>query len=230
MKKKLKKKGFTLVEVLAVIVILGIIMIISVPSVFSTLETARKKTFLEYVDKIINTGKSKWILYSSNPYPQPEDMNYYMFDLKEDLGFDNMGDYVGMFVVMECDDTVCEWENDGLLGADLYMEYGDVRFIVYLGNEYYTGAYDSKNDNRIIEDTNPAYFDLYKNTTKSYKEIFSYMQLLSKCNTRSQAIINTKNNEILGTNENHSSNYIDNVCTDYTDEESMYLFMNYLNS
>ena len=45
MKKKLKKKGFTLVEVLAVIVILGIIMIISIPSVFSTLETARKKDF-----------------------------------------------------------------------------------------------------------------------------------------------------------------------------------------
>ena len=230
MKKKQKKKGFTLVEVLAVIVILGIIMIISVPSVFSTLETAKKKTFLEYVDKIFNTGKSEWILYSSNPYPQPEEMNYYMFDLKEDLGFDNMGDYIGMFIVMECDADVCEWENDGLLGADLYMEYGDVRFIVYLGNEYYTGAYDSKNENRIIEDTNPTMINLFKNTTKSSKDIFSYKELLSKCNTRSQATIDVKNNEILGTNEDHKTNWVDNSCTNYTDEESMYLFMNYINS
>jgi type IV pilus assembly protein PilA len=42
-----KKKGFTLVELLAVIVILAIIMIIAIPAVLNTMQTARKKSFME---------------------------------------------------------------------------------------------------------------------------------------------------------------------------------------
>ena len=54
-----KRKGFTLVELLAVIVILAIIMIIAIPSVLDTLDTARKKTFIEYVFKVYQTGLNK---------------------------------------------------------------------------------------------------------------------------------------------------------------------------
>ena len=38
-------KGFTLLELLAVIVILAIIMIIAIPAVSNTLEMTRKKSF-----------------------------------------------------------------------------------------------------------------------------------------------------------------------------------------
>ena len=47
--KKRNNKGFTLVELLAVIVILAIIMIIAIPSVLATMSTARKKTFEEFM-------------------------------------------------------------------------------------------------------------------------------------------------------------------------------------
>ena len=48
-----KKNGFTLVELLAVIVVLAIIMIIAIPSVLDVMNTARKKAFVMYVDKIV---------------------------------------------------------------------------------------------------------------------------------------------------------------------------------
>ena len=47
------KKGFTLVELLAVIVILGVIMIIAIPSVLNTLESSRKSTFSLYAKKVV---------------------------------------------------------------------------------------------------------------------------------------------------------------------------------
>lgn len=43
--KKTKKKGFTLVELLAVIIILAIVVGITIPAVMTTLESTRKKAF-----------------------------------------------------------------------------------------------------------------------------------------------------------------------------------------
>ena len=53
---KKTNKGFTLVELLAVIVILAIIMIIAIPAVLETMQSARKKTFKEYAMKVTNEG------------------------------------------------------------------------------------------------------------------------------------------------------------------------------
>lgn len=56
--KKLNKKGFTLVELLAVIVILAVIMVITIPTVLGSMGNAKqkaydsaKKTIEEYVEK-----------------------------------------------------------------------------------------------------------------------------------------------------------------------------------
>ena len=43
--KKLNKKGFTLVELLAVITIMGILMIVAVPAVQRTIRNTRYKYF-----------------------------------------------------------------------------------------------------------------------------------------------------------------------------------------
>lgn len=50
-----KKKGFTLIELLVVIIILALIMGISVPAVARYIESARKSTFLESINKYVET-------------------------------------------------------------------------------------------------------------------------------------------------------------------------------
>lgn len=54
----MKKKGFTLVELLAVITILGVIMIIAVPSYNRYIENARKKKCDADKMAIIDAGKA----------------------------------------------------------------------------------------------------------------------------------------------------------------------------
>ena len=50
------KKGFTLVELLAVIVVLAIIMIIAIPQVMDSMNAAKKNSFKIYAQKVLNTA------------------------------------------------------------------------------------------------------------------------------------------------------------------------------
>lgn len=54
-----KKNGFTLVELLAVIVVLAIIMIIALPNVLDSLSTAKEKSFKEMAIKMYNEAQKK---------------------------------------------------------------------------------------------------------------------------------------------------------------------------
>ena len=58
--KKLNKKGFTLVELLAVIVVLAIIMVLTVPSVLSSMSSARQSSFLLYAGKMLEAAQGKY--------------------------------------------------------------------------------------------------------------------------------------------------------------------------
>ena len=53
------KKAFTLIELLAVIVILGIIMTIAIPNVIATLDKNKKETFIEDAKKVISSAEYK---------------------------------------------------------------------------------------------------------------------------------------------------------------------------
>ena len=57
----MKNKGFTLVELLAVIAILAILIIIALPNIMDMFNQAKKNSFLIEVKEIYNTAKSKWI-------------------------------------------------------------------------------------------------------------------------------------------------------------------------
>lgn len=58
--KNLNKKGFTLVELLAVIVVLAIIMVLTLPTIMNSLSSARQSTFLLYASRMLDTAADKY--------------------------------------------------------------------------------------------------------------------------------------------------------------------------
>lgn len=55
----MNKRGFTLVELLAVITVLGLLLIIAVPKVNSIINDSKKKTFLGEAQAVYRTAKMK---------------------------------------------------------------------------------------------------------------------------------------------------------------------------
>ena len=53
-------KGFTLVELLAVIVIMGILMLVAIPSITRTIENSRKDTFVDIAKSYGNAARTLW--------------------------------------------------------------------------------------------------------------------------------------------------------------------------
>ena len=110
------RKGFTLVELLAVIVILAIIMIIAIPSVLGTLETARQKTFVEYVTRVMEAGQNQYLTQVSAgtlntlsseckdataTTKQCVDKNgVYFYSVKNGLGLSSTGSYEGWVAIV----------------------------------------------------------------------------------------------------------------------------------
>ena len=61
MKIFMKKKGFTLVELLAVIAILAILVIIALPNVMGMFNTAKKNSFTTEIKEIYKQAQQQWI-------------------------------------------------------------------------------------------------------------------------------------------------------------------------
>ena len=68
--KRLNKKGFTLVELLAVIVILALIMVLTVPTILDQMNSARQSSFLLYAEEMLKNAQTRYqsdLLLGSNP-------------------------------------------------------------------------------------------------------------------------------------------------------------------
>lgn len=97
-KSKIVLRGFTLVELLAVIVILAIIMIIAIPSVLTTLTVAEKKSFVEYADKIRNVAEKEILEEEINGTRVQTEC--FIYDITEDFDF-NTGKFKGYILIKE---------------------------------------------------------------------------------------------------------------------------------
>ncbi len=97
-KKKQKKKahGFTLVELLAVIVILAIILIISIPSVLRSMEVARKKAFITFADK---SYKQALQTYGKDVLLDGNGNDCIIYNIRNDLELSSTGDFDGWILL-----------------------------------------------------------------------------------------------------------------------------------
>lgn len=103
-----KKNGFTLVELLAVIVVLAIIMIIAIPSVLDVMNNARKSSFVLYVDKVVTAVQTQYT-YDANG-GAIAGAGYYVYDITKDLNLTTTGSYKGYVIVNAMDvDNVEYW-------------------------------------------------------------------------------------------------------------------------
>ncbi len=98
-----KNKGFTLVELLAVIVILGILLVIAIPNVLNIINTSKKNTIIEIANLAIQEAEKKYIEDLDKHGEQFADydgaiMIYY--DINEDLniGKNNIKGVIGYFI------------------------------------------------------------------------------------------------------------------------------------
>ena len=64
------KKGFTLVEVLAVIAILGILVLIALPNVVESFKTAKSRNFVSEAQAVYKTAKNTYVMDSAKGYHQ----------------------------------------------------------------------------------------------------------------------------------------------------------------
>ena len=94
---KKTNKGFTLVELLAVIVILAIIMIIAIPAVLETMASAKRKAFAEYVDKVASLSQKQ--LSEDQMLGEKSFTECTVYNVKTGLGLNNTGNYEGWVLI-----------------------------------------------------------------------------------------------------------------------------------
>ncbi len=87
-----KNKGFTLVELLAVIVVLAIIMVLAIPSILDVLNRSKKESFYLYANSLHSKAVAK---YTQDLAIDKEKTDCAVYDIKKDLDLPDTGDFDG---------------------------------------------------------------------------------------------------------------------------------------
>ena len=116
-KKDINKKGFTLVELLAVIVILAIIMIIAIPAILDSLDNAKRKSFETYTSRILALADQETMKREMDGNSFGEQC--FVYNITKDFELNNTGDYKGYVLLQVSANTkkyyVTMWSNDYML-------------------------------------------------------------------------------------------------------------------
>lgn len=141
------KKGFTLVELLAVIVILAVLITLSIPLSSRAINEVRKSAFSKYAEKLYTSSITQFESDANNDLS----LSYYckVYDIK-DIGIDNVGNYQGYVVVKPSTDS-----------KKVYITYRDNKFYLlhydysegkvldnvnkYISNDYHDGLTERQN-------------------------------------------------------------------------------------
>ena len=113
---KKRYNGFTLVELLAVIVIIAIVMIIAIPSVLYTVAIAKKKSFEEFGVKSVSEAE-KIVL--RNQLLGSSSSSCEIYNIKDDLDLSSVGNYNGYVLIKNENNNIKKmlvlWNNDMML-------------------------------------------------------------------------------------------------------------------
>lgn len=95
------KNGFTLIEILAVIIIIGVVMLIAVPAVSNYINSSRKSAYITTAKEYIKEAQSK---IATKDYELYDKNATYYIDIKnlplESGGDSPFGDWVEAYVVV----------------------------------------------------------------------------------------------------------------------------------
>lgn len=99
MKVNSNKKGFTLVELLAVIVVLALIMILAVPQILTVMNDSKKKVFQQYAARLLESASGVYDAKALLGEKIPTKYNN-MYCLKPvDMGITATGNYKAVVVI-----------------------------------------------------------------------------------------------------------------------------------
>ena len=211
-KKKVKKqakkihKGFTLVELLAVIVILAIIMIIAVPTVIDTMKTAQRKAMLTYAQKILNETEKKFM--EQEAFGTVKRRAYetlYVYDIRKDLGLSNTGNYYGIVQVGMIRDytwyAIQMFNDEYVLKYSSFHDDGEEEPVLTLDNIFYA--------DEALNGSDTKFKDL------PLKRMTIITNLLDECNGHDVAYVDGgTNDDMYCPNKAHYENFNEaGVCT-----------------
>ena len=118
-----KLKAFTLVELLAVIVILGVLLVIAVPNVIGAINTSKKKALVNIANNIIQETQKKYAndidqygKYFAN-YSGDIEITY---DINKDLGFAKDESVKGISTFVLWEENTVDPDGDVPLGGQPY--------------------------------------------------------------------------------------------------------------
>ena len=113
----MNRKGLTLVELIAVIVIIAILMTIAVPASVELINGSKKSAFNSYIDKLRTDVQSR---YESDLSQNPEIIRQcIIYNIKTELGLADTGEMEGYIVVTPT-----------INGAKYYFNVHNDRFMV----------------------------------------------------------------------------------------------------